>query len=293
MDSWITNEEIARTLDRIADLLDVQGANTFRVQAYRRAALRARTCGEPIAEAEGDGGDAAVQSLLGIGPSLRSLIHELLHTGRIRMLARLEGNVSPEELFMTVPGIGEALARQLHARLGVETLEELEVAANDGRLQRVKGFGARRTRMVREELAALLARRRRRTAGRAAAPAPPITLLLELDETYRRLAAEGKLKTISPRRFNPAQVPWLPVLHVDRDGWSFTALYSNTARAHALGTVHDWVVIYFDRDGHEGQYTVVTETRGPGAGLRVVRGRETESVAHQRPPPPIQETLAL
>jgi hypothetical protein len=64
--------------------------------------------------------------------------------------------------------------------------------------------------------------------------------------------------------------------HVERDGWAFTALFSNTARAHALGTTDDWVVLFFERDGAEGRATVVTERAGPLAGRRVVRGREAE-----------------
>lgn len=293
METWTTNEELAATLDRVAALLEVQSANAFRVQAYRRAAQRARSAPEPVAQVEAEEGEAGVQRLLQVGPSLSSLIAERLHTGRVRMLSRLEGKVSPEELFMTLPGIGEELARLIHERLGVETLEELELAANDGRLERVRGFGHRRTRMVREELAAQLARRRHRAVPRLQMPTPPISLLLELDEAYRRGAAEGRLKKISPRRFNPRGEAWLPILHVDRDGWSFTALFSNTARAHELGTVQDWVVIYFDKDGHEGQYTVVTETRGPARGLRVVRGREAESLTFHHPARPVQEPLAL
>ena len=66
---------------------------------------------------------------------------------------------------------------------------------------------------------------------------------------------------------NPAQ----------RDAWHFTVLFSNTARAHELGRVLDWVVVYFhSKDEPEGQSTVVTETRGQLAGKRVVRGREAE-----------------
>ena len=58
-------------------------------------------------------------------------------------------------------------------------------------------------------------------------------------------------------------------------------LFSNTARAHELGRTRDWVVIYFyDGDHHEGQCTVVTETHGPLAGKRVVRGREAEQRRH-------------
>lgn len=85
------------------------------------------------------------------------------------------------------------------------------------------------------------------------------------------------LPTIAPRRFNPERRAWLPILHTERDGWHFTALFSNTALAHELGRTGDWVIIYhYDGELEEGQHTVVTETRGPLEGKRVVRGREAE-----------------
>ena len=97
----------------------------------------------------------------------------------------------------------------------------------------------------------------------------------ELDREYRQKAEAGSLPAIAPRRFNPDGKAWLPVLHTQRDNWHFTALYSNTATAHKLKRTHDWVIVYFYDEHHvEGQHTVVTETRGPLAGRRVVRGRE-------------------
>ncbi len=67
------------------------------------------------------------------------------------------------------------------------------------------------------------------------------------------------------------------MLHTVRDDWHFTAIYSNTARAHQLGRSSDWVVIFFHKDGwRESQCTVVTETHGEKRGHRVVRGREAE-----------------
>lgn len=85
---------------------------------------------------------------------------------------------------------------------------------------------------------------------------------------------------IAPRRFNPTHRAWLPILHGHRDGWHFTAMFSNTELAHRLGRTDDWVVLYFHDDhGPEGQATVVTERRGRYRGLRVVRGRERECAA--------------
>jgi hypothetical protein len=97
-----------------------------------------------------------------------------------------------------------------------------------------------------------------------------------VDEEYRSKAKAGQLKTITPKRFNPGNEQWLPILRTKKEGWSFTALFSNTARAHELGMTHDWVVLYYERDGRERQCTVVTATSGPLNGKRVVRGREAE-----------------
>ena len=112
---------------------------------------------------------------------------------------------------------------------------------------------------------------------------PDVGLLLEVDREYREKAAAGLLQKIAPRRFNPEHEAWLPVLHTRFGPWRFTALYSNTERAHDLHRTHDWVVIQFDDgEGGEGQATVVTEYRGALKDGRVVRGREPECAAHYR-----------
>ena len=278
----LSNDEISDALARIADLLEAQQADGFRVRAYRRGAERVRATPEPVAEIYARGGAAALDALPEIGKTLASVIAELVRTGRSSLLERLAGQVSPEDRFTTVAGIGEELAKRIHAELGIESLEELELAAHDGRLARLPGFGARRVRGVQQALAGILgreaARRGKRLVphGEAREDVPDVATLLDVDREYRRRAAAGELRRIAPRRFNPERRAWLPVLHTERAPWSFTVLYSNTARAHELGTTHDWVVIYFEQDGREGQCTVVTERSGPRVGQRVVRGREEE-----------------
>jgi len=282
-----TNDEIADALERVADLLEAQAANPFRVRAYRNAARTARAAGEPLAVALERGGREALEALPGIGRTIATHVAELVHTGRLAFLERLEGQVSPEDLFTTVPGIGEALAARIHRELGIETLEELELAAHDGRLARLPGFGERRVRGMRDALAGILGRSARRRARRLrpaapgaapehAAAQPRVETILAVDQEYRRRAEAGELRTVAPRRFNPEGRAWLPVLHVEKEGFHFTALYSNTARAHELGKTHEWVVIYWERDGDEDQCTVVTERSGALRGRRVVRGREDE-----------------
>ena len=100
--------------------------------------------------------------------------------------------------------------------------------------------------------------------------------LLDVDAAYRREAAARTLKKIAPRRFNPAGEAWLPVLHTTRERRHYTALFSNTARAHEQRKTHDWVVLYYDGQEGERQCTVITSEFGRLKGLRIVRGREGE-----------------
>jgi putative hydrolase len=136
-------------------------------------------------------------------------------------------------------------------------------------------MGARRVQAIQASLANLLGRRASPVPETASLPS--VKALLEVDRSYREKAAAGELPTIAPRRFNPQSEAWLPVMHSTLGHWHFTALYSNTARAHQLHRTHDWVLIYYyDDEHHEYQNTVVTETHGQYKGLRVVRGREAE-----------------
>lgn len=269
----MTNLRIALTFERIADLLEQQGASPFRVRAWREAAHGLREHPRELADVFRDHGRAGLEAIPHIGPRLAAVIIELVKTGRCGALERLEGD--PIRTLASVPGLGLQLAERIHRALGIETLEDLEVAAHDGRLARVPGFGTRRIAALRGVLASLLARQTTRIP--APPRRPPVELLLDLDRVYRDAAAAGTLYKIAPRRFNPNREAWLPIQHVDRDGWSFTVMYSNTELAHRLGRTHDWVITYFhEPHAPEAQATIVTEHRGSLRGRRVVRGRERE-----------------
>lgn len=269
------NQEVAAKLREAADLLALQGANPFRVSAFRRAAATIAQLPRDIREvAEGEG-PAGLEDIPNIGRGIAAAIVEIVATGRWSRLDRLRGELDCGRLFQSVPGIGPALAVRIHDSLHIDSLEELEIAAHDGRLEEVPGVGRRRIAAIRASLAAMLGRARTRVP--LGADAPAVGVLLDVDAEYRRKSARGELALITPRRFNPEGEAWLPVLHTERGDWHFTALYSNTARAHELGRSRDWVVVYFyDHDHHEYQCTVVTEFRGPLRGTRVVRGREGE-----------------
>jgi len=269
------NQTVAAKLREVGDLLAVQGANPFRVNAFRRAAMTIAQSSRDIREVARAEGPAGLAKIPNVGRGIAAAIMEMVVTGSCSRLDRLRGELDSGRLFQSVPGIGPALAVRIHDALHIDTLEELEVAACDGRLEQVPGVGQRRVAGIRASLASMLGRSRASLSGRA--DEPPVAVILDVDAEYRRKSARGELALIAPRRFNPPREAWLPVLHTQRGAWHFTALYSNTARAHALGHTRDWVVVYFyDNDHHEHQCTVVTEFRGPLRGKRVVRGRESE-----------------
>lgn len=274
------NGEVAQALREMAVLLEAQGDNPFRVAAYRRAADTVARLSRPVREILDAAGLAGLDELPGVGPRIAAAIAELLTRGRWAQLERLRGAADPETLLRTVPGVGPGLAHRLHDELGVDTLEGLEVVAHAGRLEALPGIGPRRAAAIRAALTETLGRRRRLQGGASAAlpgVEPSVETLLTVDDEYRTQAKAGRLPLIAPRRFNPDRRAWLPVLHTQRPGWHFTAMYSNTARAHQFDRGHDWVVLYAeDEQHHERPFTVVTAGRGALLGRRVVRGREDE-----------------
>ena len=268
------NRLAADRLREAADLLAQQDDNPFRIAAYRRAADSVARLDTDLHELLEAGGIEAMQAIPGVGRRIAGGLAELARTGRWTYLERLRGSAEPRDIFRTIPGVGPALAERLHETLHVETLEQLEAALHEKDVS-VPGIGPRRRAMLRAALGQMLARIRPVRTGPT--DEPTVDVLLDVDREYREKAKAKRLKTIAPKRFNPKGEAWLPILHTGRGKWHFTALFSNTARAHELRKVKDWVVLYFHSDnGGEAQRTVVTETRGPLAGERVVRGRERE-----------------
>jgi DNA polymerase (family X) len=264
------NLHVAGQLDELATLLRDQDANPFRIGAFTRAAAVVRALPESVQNLYAREGLEGLERLPAVGPVIARAIRESIVAGSIPMLERLRGERDPSRVLETVAGIGPELARRLRRRCGIETLEQLELAAHDGTLARVPGFGAKRVRSVQEALATRLGHRRGRVVE-SAINEPSAAELLDVDREYREKAEAGALKLITPRRFNPARLAWLPVLHTQRGSRHYTALFSNTALAHHLGRTHDWVVLYFDGSDGERQATIVTETAGPLKGRRVVR----------------------
>jgi len=133
------NEDVAAAFDEMADLLDIEGENAFRIRAYRRAAQTIRGLSRELASLQGT---EAFDALPGIGSDLAGKISELLRTGRLRALEQQRRRVSPgvREL-LSLPGLGPVRARALFTAGKVHSLAELQRALAADRLGGLKGFG--------------------------------------------------------------------------------------------------------------------------------------------------------
>ncbi|HTS46328.1 MAG TPA: helix-hairpin-helix domain-containing protein [Bryobacteraceae bacterium] len=268
------NTQVAMRLDEVAELLLEQGASPFRVQAYRRGAETVRRLERPVNQIFEQEGVEGLRKLPGIGDRLAIAIRDIVRLGRLPMLDRLRGESDAVELLRTVPGIGPVQAQRLHDDLGIDSLEDLEAAAHDGRLVNVAGLGHKRVTGIMDSLATRLGRLRPPSVE--AEEQAPVDEMLDVDREYRERAEAGELHKIAPRRFNSTGDAWLPILHTQRGARHYSALFSNTARAHKLGKTGDWVILYYDSSGNERQATVITSQFGALKGKRIVRGREEE-----------------
>lgn len=135
------NIDYARVFEEIADLLEIQGANPFRIRAYRNGARTIETLSQPL-ESILEDEDADVEDLPGIGKDLAGIIRELHETGQSGRLSEMRQEV-PASLvqIMHIPGLGPKRARQLWDGLDITSIEELEEAAKGGALEELPGFG--------------------------------------------------------------------------------------------------------------------------------------------------------
>ena len=285
------NRTIANRLRVFARLIGEQDPEGFRRRAYERAAEVVEGLPRPVSEILLDEGLAGLEALPAIGPSIAAAVARMATTGDWPQLRRLQHAATAEDLFRRLPGVGPGLAALLAEDLHLGGYEDLEQALRDGRLAAVPGLGPRRLAMLADGVAARLTHRPIRPPhGRR----PSVATILDVDREYAEAVEAGTLKRITPRRFNPGREAWLPVLHTRRGPWRFTALYSNSARAHRLGRQHDWVLVYHEADdGSEGQHTVVTEIDGRQRGRRVVRGREREGSGPSPTAPVPSPTIAF
>ncbi len=173
--AW-TNTEIARQLGEIAELLRLDDADAYRVRAYERAAGAVGAASEDLGQLS----KSELTDVHGIGSSTADKIIEFQQHGEIGLLAELRARVSPGLVAMTrVPGLGPKLARRLHDELGLDSLDDLAAALDDGRVASLDGMG--------EKSAAKLAHALERIGAKDTDRTPVADVLDFVAELCRRL----------------------------------------------------------------------------------------------------------
>jgi len=147
----VHNSDVTNALNSLADLAEINGANEFRVRAYRDAAQTIDGLPRNLSEMVAEGED--LSELPGIGESIAEKIEEIVQTGRLKQLERLQKKV-PGELreLLAVPGLGPKRVKLLHDHLGIEDRDDLAAAARDGRVRQLKGLGPKTEQKILDEL---------------------------------------------------------------------------------------------------------------------------------------------
>lgn len=135
------NKHVSAALEKIAAFLELKGDNGFRVRAFQNSA---RAISDYSGSVENDLASGVLATVPGIGKATLEIVSDLVTTGHSRVLTELERE-TPRGLLemMKISGLGVTKVRLIHEQLGIDTLDDLEKAANDGRLAQLPRFGAR------------------------------------------------------------------------------------------------------------------------------------------------------
>jgi len=147
----VHNADIATVLNKVADLLEIEGANVFRIRAYRNAARTIASLPWSVAEVLAEGED--LPKLPGIGEDLAGKIKEIATTGTLSQLEEIERRI-PAALtqLMKIPSLGPKRVQAIYQKLNITTLDELEKAAREGKIRALFGFGQKTEEKIIEEI---------------------------------------------------------------------------------------------------------------------------------------------
>lgn len=189
----IHNADIARIFNQVADLLEISGANPFRVRAYRNAARTVDDHPQSMATLLAEGED--LSELPGIGKDLAGKIAEIIETGTFKVLENLEKEV-PAELsaLLQVAQLGPKRVATLHKELGIDTLDDLSEAAREKKIRNLKGFGEKIEKTIRQALKRREGAEKRTKLAEAEQLVGPLLDFLEGIEGVRRVAVAGSFR---------------------------------------------------------------------------------------------------
>jgi DNA polymerase (family 10) len=272
----VHNADIARVFDEIADLLEIQGENPFRIRAYRNAA---RTIGEFPRDLKSliDSG-AELPKLPGIGGDLDGKIHEICATGSCALIGELHKKLPAAIVaLLALPGLGPKRVKILHDKLKVNTIADLEAAVKSGRVREIRGFGEKTEQHILQTLAARAAEARRFKLAVAMQYAMPLVAHLKRIHGVRDAVAAGSLRRM---RETLGDVDLL-VAAQTRSAAAVTAAfctYDEVSEVRARGETRSTVVL---KSGLQVDLRVVAP-ESYGAALHYFTGSKAHNIAVRR-----------
>jgi DNA polymerase (family X) len=189
----VHNADIAAIFDEIADLLEIQGANAFRVRAYRNAARILQGLGADVKDLLAKGED--LTELPGVGKDLAGKIREIVESGKCNALEKLRSELPPTVTeLLKVPALGPKRVKTLYTELDVYSLEQLHRAAHDGRVRQLPGFGEKTEAAILQAIEAHVQKDQRFKLATAAQYAEALKRYLQQGPTVKRVVIAGSYR---------------------------------------------------------------------------------------------------
>jgi len=267
----VHNAEIAAAFDHLADLLEIEGANPFRVRAYRRAARTIEDLPRSAAELIAGGEDLA--ELPGIGTDLAGKIAEFVDTKHLAVLDEAKARLPAGLVELTnVPGIGPKRARALYDKLKVHSLADLRKAAAAGKLHGLAGFGVKSEAKLLDELKRRREVQRRFRLDVAEDFAEPLLEHLKRSKGVVQAVIAGSYRR---RKDTVGDLDILVAAHAGTDVMERFVSYDEVDEVAAYGETRATVVL---RSGLQVDLRVVPE-ESYGAALHYFTGSKAHNIA--------------
>ena len=270
----VHNADITAVFEEIADLLEIEGANPFRIRAYRNAVRILSELSQDARVLLEKGDD--LKRLPGIGDDLAAKITEIVATGSCSLLQRLHKELPPAitEL-LHIPGLGPKRVKALYHDLDVQTVEQLYRAARDGRIRALPGFGEKTELNILQAVEAHVSQARRFKLATAAQYAEPLRAFLQAIRGVAQVTVAGSFRRMRET------VGDLDILvttaEPDAVMQHFTA-YDEVAEVLSAGSTRGSVVL---KCGLQVDLRVVSET-SYGAALHYFTGSKAHNIAIRR-----------
>ncbi|HEY1232726.1 MAG TPA: DNA polymerase/3'-5' exonuclease PolX [Candidatus Binatia bacterium] len=267
------NVEIANLLNKYADLLEIQGADLFRIQAYRNAARTIESLSQPITQLVQRGKDLKKLKLPGIGKSMSEHIEEIVKTGTFGGLNELRKELpgSLDEL-LEIEGLGPKRTKLLYDKLGVESVKQLERALQSDKLATLRGFGEKSIEKIRQAIRNLAKRPKRFKLLDADQLVHPLIEYLRKDDSIEQLEVAGSYRR---RMETVGDIDILIASGKPNTVMQRFQTYPEVERVLAAGTTRGTVVL---RSGLQVDLRILPQ-RSYGAALHYFTGSKAHNIA--------------